>query len=69
MEPYWQSDDGRHTVYCGDALTVLPTLSRVDTVLTDPPYGINGGGLVLALYEGREIIPLRFVTLLIIFVM
>ena len=40
MEPYWQSVDGRYTVYCGDALAVLPTLiaESVDLVITSPPY-------------------------------
>lgn len=27
-------------LYCGDCADVLPTLSRVDAVITDPPYGI-----------------------------
>lgn len=29
------------TLYCADCLTVLPTLERVDCVITDPPYGMN----------------------------
>lgn len=32
---------GDATLYCGDALQVLPTLPKVDAVITDPPYGIN----------------------------
>lgn len=31
------------TLYCGDCREVLPTLGRVDCVLTDPPYGIDYG--------------------------
>ena len=27
----------------GDCLDILPTLGKVDAVVTDPPYGINGG--------------------------
>jgi len=27
--------------YCGDCLKILPTLEKVDLVLTDPPYGIQ----------------------------
>jgi site-specific DNA-methyltransferase (adenine-specific) len=29
------------TLYCGDCLDILPTLGRVDAVITDPPYGMN----------------------------
>lgn len=39
MKPYY--DDGQVTLYHGDCRDVLPTLDRVDLVLTDPPYGIN----------------------------
>lgn len=31
---------GRATLYLGDCRDVLPTLARVDAVVTDPPYGI-----------------------------
>lgn len=41
IEPYWQSEDGRHTVYCADCLDVLPQLTGIDAVVTDPPYGIR----------------------------
>lgn len=34
---------GDCTLYLGDCLEVLPTLPKVDAVLTDPPYGINYG--------------------------
>ena len=27
------------TLYCGDCLEILPELSGVDAVVTDPPYG------------------------------
>ena len=45
MKPYWTSADGNLTIYHGDARDVLPELdlSAVDLVLTDPPYGIDGG--------------------------
>jgi len=33
--------DGRVTLYCGDCREILPTLGRVDAVVTDPPYGIG----------------------------
>ncbi len=32
---------GRATLYLGDCRDVLPTLGRVDAVVTDPPYGIG----------------------------
>ena len=35
---------GNATLYLGDCLTVLPTLAKVDAVITDPPYGIGGSG-------------------------
>ena len=40
---------GGATLYLGDCLEILPTLPKVDAVITDPPYGIDyshgkGGG-------------------------
>lgn len=35
---------GNATLYLGDCLEVLPTLPKVDAVITDPPYGINKDG-------------------------
>jgi len=32
---------GEATLYLGDCLDILPTLGKVDAVITDPPYGIN----------------------------
>lgn len=32
---------GDATLYCGDCLEILPTLGRVDAVISDPPYGMN----------------------------
>lgn len=32
---------GNATLYLGDCMDVLPTLDRVDAVITDPPYGIG----------------------------
>lgn len=39
MTPY-QTPDKAVTLYCGDCRDVLPTLTGVDAVVTDPPYGI-----------------------------
>jgi DNA modification methylase len=33
--------DGRVTLYRGDCREILPTLGKVDAVVTDPPYGIS----------------------------
>ena len=32
---------GNATLYLGDCLEILPTLPKVDAVITDPKYGIN----------------------------
>jgi site-specific DNA-methyltransferase (adenine-specific) len=51
---------GDATLYLGDCRDILPTLPRVDAVITDPPYGMNwdtdstrfsGGGIQRG--EGR----------------
>lgn len=34
---------GDCTLYLGDCMEVLPTLGKVDAVVTSPPYNINGG--------------------------
>ena len=38
MTPYWQSDDGQHTLYHGKCEDIMPHLPAVDAVVTDPPY-------------------------------
>lgn len=35
---------GRATLYLGDCRDILPTLPKVDAVVTDPPYGIGRDG-------------------------
>lgn len=32
---------GNATLYCGDCRDILPTLPKVDAVVTDPPYGLG----------------------------
>ncbi len=34
---------GNATLYLGDCLEILPTLEKVDAVITDPPYGVMLG--------------------------
>ncbi len=47
---------GDCTLYQGDCLEVLPTLGKVDAVVTDPPYGIgqHGGQWRDRLRNGRK---------------
>ena len=35
---------GNATLYLGDCMDILPTLEKVDAVITDPPYGISRAG-------------------------
>lgn len=37
---------GDATLYHGDCLEILPTLPKVDAVITDPPYGIGKDGQI-----------------------
>ena len=39
MTPYY--DDGQITIYHGDCRDILPSLDKVDLVLTDPPYNLG----------------------------
>jgi len=50
----WQSDDGAVTLYLGDCLEILPTLSGIVAVVTDPPYGIGYVPQVHKLDDGRN---------------
>jgi site-specific DNA-methyltransferase (adenine-specific) len=45
MRPYYEQDG--ITIYLGDCREILPTLPKVDLVLTDPPYELTatGGGI------------------------
>jgi site-specific DNA-methyltransferase (adenine-specific) len=36
---------GNATLYLGDCMDILPTLPKVDAVITDPPYGIGFDGM------------------------
>ena len=39
MKPYYEHNG--ITIYNGDCREVLPTLDKVDLVLTDPPYELS----------------------------
>jgi site-specific DNA-methyltransferase (adenine-specific) len=46
---------GRATLYLGDCRDILPTLGRVDAVVTDPPYGIGAAtGIGKVTKEGSD---------------
>ena len=38
---------GDATLYLGDCMEILPTLGKVDAVITDPPYGIGANKMTL----------------------
>lgn len=45
---------GNATLYLGDCLEILPTLPKVDAVITDPPYGIALAGHAMFREVARE---------------
>jgi DNA modification methylase len=49
---------GDATLYLGDCREILPTLDKVDAVVTDPPYGIGFK------YEGRKDCPKTYSDLI-----
>jgi hypothetical protein len=44
---------GNATLYLGDCLEILPTLPKVDAVITDPPYGVGNFVQVTGNLGGR----------------
>jgi DNA modification methylase len=58
MKPYYQDD--WVTIYHGDCREILPTLPKVDLVLTDPPYGIGADKNLRANKQhGKAVAPSR----------
>jgi site-specific DNA-methyltransferase (adenine-specific)/modification methylase len=55
MKPYYSH--GGIQIFCGDCREVLPTLGKVDLVLTDPPYGMrlntDFSGMKSRLFKGK----------------
>lgn len=39
MKPYYEEDG--IVIYCADCREILPTLPKVDCIITDPPYGVD----------------------------
>lgn len=46
---------GRATLYLGDCRDILPTLGKVDAVVTDPPYGLSGSSGTINIARGKSI--------------
>ena len=51
IRPYYQ--DSSATIYHGDCREILPTIGKVDLVLTDPPYGLNLGNQIWTYQRGK----------------
>lgn len=43
MTPTFEDKERGVTLYCGDCLKILPELSGIDAVVTDPPYEVRAG--------------------------
>ena len=41
MKPYYHDEKSGITIYNGNCLEIMPTLPKVDLIVTDPPYGLN----------------------------
>ena len=50
---------GDATLYLGDCLEILPTLGKVDAVITDPPYGIGEAAGKNKKRDGYGLAPAR----------
>jgi site-specific DNA-methyltransferase (adenine-specific)/modification methylase len=46
---------GNATLYLGDCMEVLPTLDKVDAVITDPPYGIGESSKKVVSRQRKEL--------------
>lgn len=45
---------GNAKLYLGDCREILPTMGKVDAVITDPPYGIGGGSGTVGLSRAHK---------------
>lgn len=55
-EPYRRKEViGDCTLYLGDCRDILPTLGKVDVVVTDPPYGISHRSNWLSSWQATQI--------------
>lgn len=53
MKPYYQHQD--ITIYHGDCREILPTLEKVDLILTDPPFGVGNFVQTTGNVRGEEV--------------
>lgn len=45
---------GDARLYLGDCMDILPTLPKVDAVITDPPYGIEAAKLRVEIWRSES---------------
>ncbi len=53
MKPYYSRDG--IVIYHADCRDVLATLSGIDAVVTDPPYGINAAQMNLGMWKNSRL--------------
>ena len=47
---------GDATLYCADCMDILPTLGKVDAVITDPPFGVGNFVQISGNVRGEEVL-------------
>lgn len=55
MTPYYSNEAAGITLYCGDCLSLLGSLSDADAMVTDPPYGESHASNRPGRFSGQEI--------------
>ena len=63
MRPYYE--DGSVTLYHGDAREIVPSLSPLYALVTDPPYPNNAGHFVDQIEAAREVVAMAQVEALV----
>ena len=58
---------GNATLYLGDCLEILPTLPKVDAVITDPPYPNGEGHFVSGITTARSLLCERIAPIHLVF--
>ena len=60
MKPYYE--DKNCTIYHGDSREIIPTLGKVDSVITSPPYNLNTRVNQKRKYVSRQVVSHEFST-------